>query len=72
MLVTEVPVKRGHGHEELVLEIRNLGLSFVAFTYNEPTLQAEYILEAAPLLRENGIAVTLEVCLSRRILRVGP
>ena len=45
--------------EELVLEIRNLGLSSVAFTYNEPTLQAEYILEAAPLLRENGIAVVL-------------
>ena len=45
--------------EELALEVRNLGLSSVAFTYNEPTLQAEYILEAAPLLRENGIAVVL-------------
>ena len=45
--------------EALALEVRNLGLSSVAFTYNEPTLQAEYILEAAPLLRENGIAVVL-------------
>ena len=45
--------------EELALEVRNLGLSSVAFTYNEPTLQAEYILEASPLLRENGIAVVL-------------
>ena len=45
--------------EDLVLEVRNLGLSSVAFTYNEPTLQAEYILEAAPLLKENGIAVVL-------------
>jgi pyruvate formate lyase activating enzyme len=31
----------------------------VAFTYNEPTLQAEYILEAAPLLKNEGIAIVL-------------
>ena len=39
--------------EELALEVRNLGLSSVAFTYNEPTLQAEYIpgpADTIPLL----------------------
>lgn len=45
--------------EALVQEVRSLGLPSVAFTYNEPTLQAEYILEAAPLLQESGIAVVL-------------
>lgn len=45
--------------EALVREIRSLGLTSVAFTYNEPTLQAEYILEAAPLLGENDIALVL-------------
>ncbi len=44
---------------ELLGKLRELGLSSVAFTYNEPTLQAEYILAAAPLLREAGIAVVL-------------
>ncbi|MDR1686330.1 MAG: radical SAM protein [Desulfovibrio sp.] len=38
---------------------RELGLNAVAYTYNEPALQAEYILEAAPLLREAGIATVL-------------
>jgi pyruvate formate lyase activating enzyme len=32
------------------------GLFSVAYTYNEPSLQAEYILAAAPLLQENGVA----------------
>ncbi|MDR2523237.1 MAG: radical SAM protein, partial [Synergistaceae bacterium] len=45
--------------EELVHLVRGERLSSVAFTYNEPTLQAEYILEAAPLLRNAGIAVVL-------------
>ena len=40
-------------------EVRKLGLNSVALTYNEPTLQAEYVLEAAPLLREAGIALVL-------------
>jgi pyruvate formate lyase activating enzyme len=35
---------------------KGLGLGAVAYTYNEPTLQAEYILAAAPLLRENSVA----------------
>jgi pyruvate formate lyase activating enzyme len=34
----------------------NLGL---AFTYNEPLISAEYILDAAPLLRERGMKVVL-------------
>lgn len=45
--------------EELAREVRKLGIPSVAFTYNEPTLQAEYILTAAPLLKENGIALVL-------------
>ena len=44
---------------ELVKNIKSLNLNSVAFTYNEPTLQAEYICEAAPLLRENNIAIVL-------------
>ena len=45
--------------EELVREIKELGLDSVAFTYNEPSLQAEYICSSAPLLHEAGIAVVL-------------
>lgn len=44
---------------ELARAAADLGLGAVAFTYNEPTLQAEYIIEAAPLLREAGIALVL-------------
>ena len=44
---------------ELVKNIKSLGLDSVAFTYNEPTLQAEYICDSAPLLHENGIAIVL-------------
>jgi len=44
---------------ELVRELRRLGLSAVAYTYNEPTLSAEYILEAAPLLEAEGVATVL-------------
>ncbi len=44
---------------DLVARVRVLGLASVAFTYNEPTLQAEYILAAAPLLREAGIEIVL-------------
>ena len=45
--------------EELAARTRELGLDSVAYTYNEPVLQAEYILAAAPLLREAGIATVL-------------
>ena len=45
--------------EDLVREVRALGLEAVALTYNEPTLQAEYVLAAAPLLREAGVATVL-------------
>jgi len=44
---------------ELVNQVLGRGLSAVAYTYNEPTLQAEYILEAAPLLKNAGIASVL-------------
>ncbi|MDR1359888.1 MAG: radical SAM protein [Deltaproteobacteria bacterium] len=46
-------------HRQLPALVRKLGLSAVAYTYNEPALQAEYILAAAPLLREAGIASVL-------------
>lgn len=45
--------------EALAREVRDLGLDALALTYNEPTLQAEYLLEVAPLLREAGIATVL-------------
>ena len=45
--------------QDLRDKILDLKLSSVAYTYNEPTLQAEYILEAAPLLREAGVATVL-------------
>ena len=44
---------------ELIENVKALGLNSVAFTYNEPTLQAEYICEAAPVLHKAGIAVAL-------------
>jgi pyruvate formate lyase activating enzyme len=34
-------------------------LEAVAYTYNEPSLQAEYIFEASPVLRERGIATVM-------------
>jgi pyruvate formate lyase activating enzyme len=45
--------------EDLAREVRRLGLSAVAYTYNEPTLAAEFILEAAPPLQEEGVATVL-------------
>ena len=45
--------------QELAADIRRLELRAMALTYNEPTLQAEYLLEAAPTLREAGVAVAL-------------
>lgn len=44
---------------KLIMNIKELGLNSVAFTYNEPTLQAEYICEVAPALHEAGISVVL-------------
>ncbi|MDR1137246.1 MAG: AmmeMemoRadiSam system radical SAM enzyme, partial [Synergistaceae bacterium] len=34
---------------------KSLSLRSVAYTYNEPSLQAEYIFAAAPILRGEGI-----------------
>ena len=44
---------------DLLARALDLKLSAVAYTYNEPTLQAEYILGAAPLLKEAGVATVL-------------
>lgn len=44
-------------------QLRDAALSHatpsVAFTYNEPTLQAEYICRAAPLLRDAGVGTVM-------------
>lgn len=45
--------------ENLALKMKELGQSAVAYTYNEPTLQAEYILAAAGLLKDDGLATVL-------------
>ena len=44
---------------ELVERTVAHGLKSVAYTYNEPTLFAEYILYAAPLLKSEGISTVL-------------
>lgn len=45
--------------EHLVAEALGRRLDSVAYTYNEPALQAEYIIAAAPLLHDAGIATVL-------------
>lgn len=45
--------------EELLRRTLELGLSSVAYTYNEPALSAEYILHAAPMLKSEGIHTVL-------------
>lgn len=45
--------------DKLAATVREHGLRAVAYTYNEPGLQAEYILEAAPVLQEAGVASVL-------------
>jgi pyruvate formate lyase activating enzyme len=51
--------ERGVSFEYLIRKTRGAGLKSVAYTYNEPTLQAEYIFAASPVLRENGIATVM-------------
>ncbi|MDL2316697.1 radical SAM protein [Desulfovibrio sp. OttesenSCG-928-A18] len=45
--------------EALAATVLRHKLNSVAYTYNEPSLQAEYILAAAPLLRASDIATVL-------------
>ena len=45
--------------ERLAAECKRHGIDSVAYTYNEPSLQAEYILAAAPLLKTAGIATVM-------------
>ncbi len=45
--------------EDLLAHVTKLHTPSVAFTYNEPILQAEYILQVAPLLKKAGIAIVL-------------
>jgi pyruvate formate lyase activating enzyme len=53
--LTEKPVSPG----ELVAMSKEFGAHAVAYTYNEPTLQAEYIFAASPQLRDEGIATVM-------------
>jgi pyruvate formate lyase activating enzyme len=55
----DVPPLTSVSPSELVRSVKREGLSSVAYTYNEPTLQAEYVLQAAPLLKEAGVASVL-------------
>ena len=45
--------------EALLAKTLELKLTSVAYTYNEPALQAEYIIDAAPLLHEAGVATVM-------------
>ena len=45
--------------EQLAELTANSSLKSVAYTYNEPSLQAEYIFVAAPILKERGIATVM-------------
>ena len=54
-----LPPLRPLAPADLAREVRRLCLSAVAYTYNEPTLSAEYILAAAPLLEAEGVATVL-------------
>ena len=44
---------------DLVATVQKHRLDSVAYTYNEPSLQAEYIIAASPVLKEAGIATVL-------------
>jgi pyruvate formate lyase activating enzyme len=44
---------------ELAAAAKRASLRSVAYTYNEPTLQAEYIFAASPVLRSEGIATVM-------------
>lgn len=55
----QIPPMRALPIEECVALCREYKLSSVAFTYNEPTLQAEYICAGGEALREAGIDVVL-------------
>ena len=45
--------------QALAAKARDLGQQAVAYTYNEPTLQTEYILKAAPWLNEFDVRTVL-------------
>jgi pyruvate formate lyase activating enzyme len=53
------PPERGISFEELAAAAKQASLHSVAYTYNEPTLQAEYIFAASPVLRSEGIATVM-------------
>jgi pyruvate formate lyase activating enzyme len=54
----DVPT-RAISFDELAVTAQRASLNSVAYTYNEPTLQAEYIFAAAPLLKSENIATVM-------------
>ncbi len=55
-----VIVSRGYRRGVLLPDLKGVNTSEqIAFTYNEPTLQAEYIYFSSHILHENNIAVVL-------------
>ncbi len=57
--IVNLPVLKEISAKQLIHTIKKMGLASVAFTYNEPTLQAEYIIQAGPFLRQEKISVVL-------------
>jgi pyruvate formate lyase activating enzyme len=55
--------------DELLAIAGSSGSPSVAFTYNEPSINFEYIMEAAPMLRDKGIRTVL---VTNGHLRMGP
>jgi pyruvate formate lyase activating enzyme len=52
-------MKRGIEPRQLAETAKRRSLKAVAYTYNEPTLQAEYIIEASAVLKKEGIATVM-------------
>jgi len=45
--------------EDVVAAARRVGTPSIAFTYNEPTVSAEYVMDTAELAREAGIKIVM-------------
>lgn len=54
-----IPPMRALSVEECIEVCRQCQVTSIAFTYNEPTLQAEYICGGGPYFREAGIDIVL-------------
>jgi pyruvate formate lyase activating enzyme len=54
-----LPQDREISFGELIAAAKRASLGAVAYTYNEPTLQAEYIFAASPVLKGEGMATVM-------------